>query len=125
MSRPGPPILIGGTGEKRTLPLVARHADACNVFDIPDGGGTVRHKLAILEAECAAIGRPYAEIDKTISTRFDPAEPTEEFVERCRRLEELGIGHVVCITKGPWTAESVERLAAAVPVLEAESAPTR
>lgn len=122
ISRPRPPILIGGTGEKRTLPLVARHADACNVFDIPDGGATVRHKLGVLEAECDAIGRPYAEIDKTISTRFDPAGPIEEFVARCRRFEELGIGHVVCITKGPWTAASVERLAAAVPVIQGETA---
>lgn len=45
VSQPRPRILIGGTGEQRTLPLVARYADACNLFDIPDGGVTVRRKL--------------------------------------------------------------------------------
>ena len=65
-----PAILIGGTGERRTLPLVARYADACNVFDIPDGGATVRHKLAVLQELCAEIGRPYDEIERTIATRY-------------------------------------------------------
>jgi F420-dependent oxidoreductase-like protein len=111
MSRP--PILIGGTGERRTLPLVARYADACNVFDIPDGGATVRRKLGVLQRLCAEIGRPYDAIEKTISTRLGPGESAASFVERCRAFEELGIDHVAVITTGPWTDEAVATLTAA------------
>jgi alkanesulfonate monooxygenase SsuD/methylene tetrahydromethanopterin reductase-like flavin-dependent oxidoreductase (luciferase family) len=117
-TKPHPPILIGGMGEQRTLPLVARFADACNLFDIPDGGRTVARKLAVLANLCAAAGRPFEEIDKTISTRFDPAQPLDAFVQHCRELEALGIDHVVCITTGPWTAAAVERLADAIARLD-------
>ena len=78
------PILIGGTGERRTLPLVARYADACNVFDIPDGGQTVRHKLAVLRRACEDAGRPYDAVEKTISSRLAPGETPAAFVDRCR-----------------------------------------
>jgi F420-dependent oxidoreductase-like protein len=114
-----PPILIGGTGERRTLPLVARYADACNVFDIPDGGATARHKLAVLQNLCAEVGRPYDAIEKTISTRLEPGESAAAFVERCRAFAELGIDHVGVVTTGPWTDESVATLAAAASRLAA------
>ena len=117
VSRPRPHVLVGGMGEKQTLRLVAEHADACNLFDVPDGGVTVRRRLEVLRQHCSAIGRPYHEFDKTISTRFDPAEPTADFVDRCRLLGEAGISHIVCITTGPWTAASIGRLATAVPAL--------
>src|SRR4051794_2848118 len=78
-----PPIMIGGTGERRTLPLVARHGDAANVFDVPDGGVTVRRKLDVLRRLCAELGRPYAEIQKTISSRWLPGTPPAEFAARC------------------------------------------
>jgi len=119
ITRPHPPILIGGTGERRTLPLVARYADACNVFDIPDGGATARHKLGVLEKLCAAIGRPYAEITRTMSTRLEPGESAASFVERCRSFLDLGIDHVCVVTTGPWTEETVGTLAEAVPALAA------
>lgn len=102
-----PRILVGGTGERRTLPLVAKYADACNVFDIPDGGATVRHKFGVLARLCQAEGRPYDEIEKTISTRLAPGESGEAFAERCAALADLGIDHVTVITKGPWTPEAV------------------
>jgi alkanesulfonate monooxygenase SsuD/methylene tetrahydromethanopterin reductase-like flavin-dependent oxidoreductase (luciferase family) len=70
--RPHPPILIGGMGESKTLPLVARYADACNLFDIPDGGKTVTHKLAVLAGYCEQVGRSYDDIEKTLSTRLQP-----------------------------------------------------
>lgn len=116
--RPHPPILIGGMGERKTLRLVAQYADACNLFDIPDGGKTVRHKLTVLARHCEAVGRPYKEIMKTLSTRLEPGESTDAFVQRCTALAALGIEHAVVITTGPWTEDAMARLAAAVPAVQ-------
>ncbi|HTF58949.1 MAG TPA: TIGR03560 family F420-dependent LLM class oxidoreductase [Actinomycetes bacterium] len=112
-----PPVLIGGAGERRTLRLVARYADACNLFDIPDGGRTVRHKLEVLARHCEELGRPYEAIEKTLSTRLEVGEPAEEFVRRSVAAAALGIEHMVVISSRPWTAEGLSTLAAAVPAL--------
>jgi alkanesulfonate monooxygenase SsuD/methylene tetrahydromethanopterin reductase-like flavin-dependent oxidoreductase (luciferase family) len=110
-----PPVLIGGTGEQKTLRMVARRADACNLFDLPDGGKTIRHKLEVLEQCCEEAGRPYDEIEKTLSTRLTPDDTVATFVERCQQQASLGIGHAIVIRSGPWTPESVGILTAAVP----------
>lgn len=115
--QPHPPILIGGMGEAKTLRLVARYADACNMFDIPDGGRTLKHKLSVLAAHCEDAGRPPEAIEKTVSTRLSPGEPADSFVRRCAVLSELGFRHAVVITAGPWTEEGVASLAAAIPAL--------
>jgi F420-dependent oxidoreductase-like protein len=120
LSRPRPPILIGGTGARRTLRLVAEHADACNLFDIPDGGHSVRQQLEVLDRHCAEVGRPAEEIEKTITTALRPGEPAEQFAERCGAFGGLGIQHVIVITRGrPWTEESVAVLGAAATALAA------
>jgi F420-dependent oxidoreductase-like protein len=106
-----PPILIGGTGEKKTLRLVAQYADACNLFDIPDGGTTVRHKLEVLAKHCEDLGRPYDEIEKTLSMALEPGESTETFAERCAQKAELGIEHATVITRAAgWTADELATL---------------
>ena len=64
VQRPHPPILIGGMGEQKTLRLVARYADACNMFAVREPG-VLEHKLDVLREHCQAVGRPYAEIEKT------------------------------------------------------------
>jgi F420-dependent oxidoreductase-like protein len=115
--RPHPPILIGGAGERRTLRLVAQYADACNLFDIPDGGATVRRKLEVLARHCEDVGRPLEEIDTTLSTRLGDGESAERFAERCAGLAELGIRHLVVLNAGPWTEAALEPLAAAVPTV--------
>jgi alkanesulfonate monooxygenase SsuD/methylene tetrahydromethanopterin reductase-like flavin-dependent oxidoreductase (luciferase family) len=115
VQRPRPPILIGGAGEAKTLRLVAQYGDACNLFDIPDGGRTVRHKLEVLAAHCAAIGRPYESIEKTLSTRLGRQETSEEFTARCRAAAALGVQHMVVITPGPWTENALARLARTIP----------
>ena len=113
LARPHPPILVGGAGERKTLRLVARYADACNLFDIPDGGRTIRHKLEVLSRHCEEVGRPFEAIEKTVSTRLNPDETATAFAERCAALAELGLDHAVVVTPGPWTEERVEVLAAA------------
>lgn len=118
LQRPRPPILVGGMGETKTLRLVAAYADACNLFDIPDGGQTITRKLSALARHCAETGRPYQEIDKTISTRTEPGESADQLIERCAHLAEAGITHVVLITAGPWTDKAITTLAATIPELE-------
>lgn len=89
LSRPHPPILIGGSGERKTLRLVARYADACNLFDSPE----LAHKLDVLREHCAAEGRDYAAIEKTAQVRFDlgeNGERVEQTIEHLHELAELG-----------------------------------
>jgi F420-dependent oxidoreductase-like protein len=113
LSRPHPPILIGGMGEQRTLRLVASYADACNLFDIPDEGATVKRKLAVLAEHCAQVGRPFNAIEKTISTRFTPAESPAQFAHRLEQMTAWGLDHAVVITSRPWTEHAVTQLVAA------------
>jgi F420-dependent oxidoreductase-like protein len=118
-TQPHPPILIGGSGEQRTLRLVARYADACNLPDIPDGGATIRHKLAVLAAHCRAEGRPFERITKTVTTRLSPGDDANGFIERARGLAALGLDQVVVLTRGPWTTATLGTLARAVPAINA------
>src|SRR5690348_5218210 len=64
VQKPHPPILIGGGGEKKTLRLVAKYGDACNLFSRL-GDETLQHKLDVLRAHCETEGRSYSEIEKT------------------------------------------------------------
>jgi F420-dependent oxidoreductase-like protein len=64
ISRPHPPILIGGGGEQKTLRLVAQYGDACNLF-ARMGDEVLRHKLDVLRGHCERLGRPYEAIEKT------------------------------------------------------------
>jgi F420-dependent oxidoreductase-like protein len=103
LSTPRPRIMIGGGGEQKTLRLVARYADACNLFAMPgeEGLATLSHKLDVLRAHCEAEGRPFAAIEKTV---LGPAPLRAEhpmamapdavpaFVEQ---LEGLGIEHYI------------------------------
>jgi F420-dependent oxidoreductase-like protein len=85
LSRPHPRIIIGGSGERKTLRLVARYADACNLFP-----GDIPHKLAVLRGHCDAVGRDYDEIEKTSMLMVDPAD-IGGALESLRELGELGI----------------------------------
>jgi hypothetical protein len=109
--------MIGGTGERRTLRLVARYADACNVFDIPDGGATVRYNLDVLARHCAGVGRPYDDIEKTMGTRLTDGETVHDLIRRAGDAAALGIEHLVFVNSAPWTPARLAPLAAALPAV--------
>jgi alkanesulfonate monooxygenase SsuD/methylene tetrahydromethanopterin reductase-like flavin-dependent oxidoreductase (luciferase family) len=139
------PILVGGGGERRTLRIVARYADACNV-----GGGfeSVKRKDEILRRHCDEVGRDESEIERTASVgtcaiRDDPAEARrvseaifahnggarpwkdqlvgtpEQVAAMLRPYLEIGFRHFTVGFPAPYDAESMERLATEVrPMLE-------
>lgn len=140
------PILVGGGGERKTLRIVARYADACNV-----GGGleNVRRKDEILRRHCEEVGRDESEIERTAGMgvciiRDDPAEAEAilrrifehngraepwsnqligtpvQVAEKMRPFLEIGFRHFIVGSPSPYDEESVERLAREVrPMLEA------
>ncbi len=90
LSRPHPPIMIAGSGEHKTLPLVARYADACNLRPGPE----IPRQLELLRQYCEAEGRDYDAIEKTSPFRFDVGEggaKTGELIEQLRWLAGMGI----------------------------------
>jgi F420-dependent oxidoreductase-like protein len=111
---PRPPVLIGGTGERRTLRLVAEYGDACNLFDVPDGGRAIRRQLDVLARHCADVGRPPDDIERTVTTALEPGESSWQLVDRCGALGDLGVQHVVVIARGrPLNDEDLECVAGA------------
>jgi F420-dependent oxidoreductase-like protein len=107
LSRPHPPILIGGGGERKTLRLVARYAQACNLFPSPE----LSHKLDVLREHCEREGRDYDEIEKTCLYTFDVGENGErvgEIVEELRGLAALGVQTVIGSVKDVWRLAPLE-----------------
>jgi F420-dependent oxidoreductase-like protein len=111
--RPRPPILVGGVGERRTLRLVARYADACNLFPGPD----IPHKLDVLRAHCEAEGRDYDEIERTCMYHFDlgeRGERAEACVDELRQLAAAGIQTVHGSVANAHRIEPLEMIGEAV-----------
>jgi F420-dependent oxidoreductase-like protein len=104
LSRPRVPIMIGGGGEQKTLRLVARYADASNVFGSPEG---IARKYAILAQHCAEIGRDPDEIERstlqtiTLSSTGDRHDETpSQIVDRFGELADAGAQHVIISLRG-------------------------
>lgn len=97
LSKPHPPILIGGGGEQKTLRLVAKYADACNLFAFL-GAEELGRKFDILKQHCEDVGRDYNEIERTV---IAPAsQDIGEMITMCRSLASIGIQHVI-LTRVP------------------------
>ncbi len=95
------PILIGGSGEKVTLRLVARYADAWNAFGPPDSWS---HKNDVLDEWCEQVGRDPGEIERTVSIN-DPAE-----LDQLDDFLEAGVQHVILGRGDPFNLDPVQRL---------------
>jgi F420-dependent oxidoreductase-like protein len=97
LSRPHPPILIGGMGERKTLRLVAQYGDACNLF-ARMGIGVLRDKLDVLKRHCDELRRDYDAIEKTTldTVHLAPGQMSAtEVIEKCRALAGLGVSHAI------------------------------
>ena len=120
VQRPHPPILIGGSGERKTLRLVAQYGDACNLF-ARMGKQVLQHKLDILREHCQVVGRPYEQIEKTTLdslklTRdgrdgsITPAAAVEFFAE----LASMGIDQAIFSLRNVSDPEVFDLLATEV-----------
>jgi F420-dependent oxidoreductase-like protein len=107
LTLPHPPIMIGGMGERKTLRLVARYAQACNLFPTPD----LPRKLDVLKRHCEAEGRDYHEIEKTCMFNFDVGLNGEKIgptIGRLRQLSKLGIQSAIGSVKDVWRIRPIE-----------------
>ncbi len=137
VQRPHPPIMIGGSGEKRTLRTLARYGDVMNVSGDP---AAVRAKIDVLERHCADVGRDPSEIDKTVFTavivsdneklidrvatmmsmgsgisaeeakRVMPIGTAEHVLEVVERYAEIGVSQIIIMGQAPWKREIYARL---------------
>ena len=117
ISRPHPPIMIGGGGEKKTLRLVAQYADACNVFGGPEA---IHHKYEVLREHCEALGRNPDEIERStlqnvkLAAVGKPGESPAQVVDRFGELADAGAQHVIFSVRDDADPAVMELLATQV-----------
>jgi F420-dependent oxidoreductase-like protein len=125
VQKPHPPILIGGSGERKTLKMVAQYGDACNLFarlPLPE----LKRKMDVLREHCAAIGRPYEEIEKTTLSSYrltsdgrNGSTTPAVLLEHLAQLAEMGVDQAIFSLQNVSDLEPFDLLATEiVPVAE-------
>ena len=112
LSKPHPRILIGGTGEKKTLRFVAKYADACNIIGM-QGEDFVRQKLDVLRGHCEREGRNYDDIEKTVLFVMNPGpngENAGQLVDQFGKLAEAGAQTVIGAVMGVEDLKPLEAM---------------
>ena len=116
LSKPHPPIMIGGGGEQKTLRLVAQYGDACNLF-AQAGTDVLRHKLDVLREHCERLGRPYEAIEKTAldSLRLSAdgrsgTRTLQQALDSYAQLGELGFDQIIVNTPDVSEPETLDLL---------------
>jgi len=95
-------VLIGGTGENKTLRMVAQYADACNVFGTPT---EVRHLMDVLDAHCERLGRNPRDIERTVA--ISPQDLND-----VNAYEDAGADHIIVMLGNPYDMSAVEKVLA-------------
>jgi F420-dependent oxidoreductase-like protein len=113
LSRPRPYLMIGGSGERKTLRLVAQHADACNIFSGPEAA----HKLDVLRTHCENEGRDYDEIEKTTILSVDPSATRSDVLADLRRVRDTGFTVAYIFSRNPEPLATVDLLGSIVPAI--------
>ncbi len=101
--QPRPTLMIGGGGEKKTLRLVAKYGDACNLFG--SERDVIAHKLEVLKGHCDAEGTDFEAIEKTVLFTGNPLDDVDGFLARMEEMAKLGVSKV-------WASNKVEDPAA-------------
>jgi len=115
VTKPHPPILIGGGGEGKTLKYVAQYGDACNLF--ANDTDMLKHKLDILRQHCKDVGRKYDEIEKTSLCHISSTDATkqpEKLIELSKQLSDFEISHIIIMADKDADPDSYSKLAKVV-----------
>lgn len=111
LSKPRPRILIGGSGEKKTLRFVAKYADACNIFGM-QGPDFIRQRLDVLRGHCEREGRNYDDIEKTVLSFFNVGPNGDDTGRLIEQLEEFADAGVQTVIGGLLGVENIKPLEA-------------